>query len=152
MSENKMLFIGEKESFISRVLIKKAQDAGADCSFIPWGIDEINKSIGDAILIALLMDEGNQSPEAVLHFLVDTLEEKGLQMIVVGEQYDVNSVLDKVPGELVYKAFSRPVDNTVFSKTVSEYLSKAEAGEFKKSILIVGNHGKFRASGHQMAG
>ena len=137
MSENRMLFIGEKESFISRVLIKKAQDAGADCSFIPWSIDEINANIEDAVLITLFMDEGEQPPEGVLHFLADTLEEKGLQMILVGEQHDVNAVLDNVPGEHIYKTFSRPVDNAAFSKTVSEYLSKAEAGEFKKSILIV---------------
>lgn len=137
MSENRMIFVGEKESFISRVLIKKAQDAGADCDFVPWTVDAINNNIRDAELVTLYMDEGLQPPEGVLHFLSDKLDEKNIQMIIVGEQHDINAIIDQVPQDLIYKTFSRPVDNTVFSATVAEYLSKAAAGEFKKSILIV---------------
>ena len=36
MSENKVVFTGEKESFITRVLIKKIKEAGVDCCFVPW--------------------------------------------------------------------------------------------------------------------
>ena len=136
MSESRMIFISDKESFISRVLIKKAQDAGADCSFVPWSIDKINANMEDVSLVTLFIEE-NDPGDDLIHYLVDMLEEKGLQMAVVGGQYEVQRVIDRVPGELVFKCFYRPVDNAEFASSVTEYLTKADAGEFKKSILVV---------------
>jgi CheY-like chemotaxis protein len=137
MAENKMIFVGEKELFISRVLVKKVQDAGGECSFVPWTIDDINKNIEGVTLITLFMDDAELPEENVLHFIIDLLEEKGLQMIIIGEQNDVQTVLSRVPNDLVYRTFSRPVDNVLFVKSVMEYMSKVEAGEFRKSILVV---------------
>ncbi|MCR5398693.1 MAG: response regulator [Lachnospiraceae bacterium] len=137
MAENKMIFVGEKELFISRVLVKKVQDAGGECSFVPWTIDDINKNIEGVTLITLFMDDAELPEETVLHFIIDLLEEKGLQMIIIGEQNDVQTVLSRVPNDLVYRTFSRPVDNVLFVKSVMEYMSKVEAGEFRKSILVV---------------
>ncbi|MCR4589679.1 MAG: response regulator [Lachnospiraceae bacterium] len=132
-----MIFIGEKESFILRVLVKKVQDVGADCCFVRWTVDEINKHINEVSLITLFMDAGEEPKEPVLHFLIDIMKEKDLQMIIVGEQQDIKQVLDHVPGDLVYRTFSRPVDNTEFALTATEYLNKAAEGEFRKSILVV---------------
>ncbi len=137
MAENIMIFIGEKELFISRVLIKKVQDAGIPCLFVPWKVDEINNNIEDASLVTLFMEDGERPPEDVLHFLVDNMMEKGLQMILAGEQNDIDIVMNVIPSELVYQKFTRPIDNTVFASTVSEYLDKAASGEFRKSILVV---------------
>ena len=39
--------------------------------------------------------------------------------------------------DLVYKTFTRPIDNEQFAKTITEYYDKVDSGEFKKSILIV---------------
>ena len=84
------------------------------------------------------MDTGERPPENVLHFMVDNMEEKGFGMILIGETEDIHYLCDhKIPGELVYRTFSRPIDNTVFTQAVTEYFSKEEMGEFKKSILIV---------------
>ena len=137
MAESKMIFIGEKESFISRVLVKKVKDTGTDCCFVPWTVNAINENIENTFLITLFMEDG-QEPEAyLLHFLTDIMEEKNLQMIVVGEQYGIQSVLDRMPGELIYRTFSRPVDNAGFAATVADYHAKVESGTFKKSILVV---------------
>ena len=132
-----MIFIGEKESFIMRVLIKKVQDAGVDCSFVPWTVNMINKNMDNVALITLFMDAGEEPEEEVVHYLIDLLEEKDLQMILVGEQQDVKAVIDRVPPSIIYKTFSRPVDNTEFTKTVTDYLTKAAEGEFRKSVLVV---------------
>ena len=37
MDNNRMIVTGEKESFIVRVLGKKAKDAGAECEFVKIG-------------------------------------------------------------------------------------------------------------------
>jgi CheY-like chemotaxis protein len=58
-------------------------------------------------------------------------------MIAIGEPSDTQQIVDRMPGELIYKVFARPLDNEAFLHTVNEYFHKVEAGEFRKSILIV---------------
>lgn len=137
MKENRMIVIGEKESFIVRVLIKKVKDTGADCVFVPWTIKDINENIKDSPLITLYMDDNVKPDINVLHFLSDVMEENSLQIILVGEQADIQYVRDHLSGRPIFKTFSRPVDNTEFAATVKEYFEKADSGAFKKSILIV---------------
>ena len=137
MADIKMIFIGEKQSFISRVLIKKVQDGGAICEFVHWSVDEISKNMENTALVTLFMEEGERPADDVLHYLTDTLDEKGLQLILVGESGDTKYMSDHLPGDMIYKVFNRPVDNTEFTETVVDYLIKAAAGEFRKSILVV---------------
>ncbi|MBQ8084847.1 MAG: response regulator [Lachnospiraceae bacterium] len=140
-----MIIIGEKETFIIRVLKNKIQDAGVDCDFVPCSVNDINSSISDMSLIILYMDDGVLTHEDVLHFLVDNLEEKNIQMMLVGEQQDVAYVCDHVPGDLIYHTFNRPIDNNEFVKKVMDYYMKMDAGEFKKSILIVDDDPQYLA-------
>lgn len=132
-----MLFVGSKETFIVRVLIKKVQDAGIECEFIPWTINDINAKWKEEHLLILYMEGGAKPKEDVLHFIVDNMEEKGTQLIPVGEQNEINFVYDHTPGDLIYQSFARPVDNAKFVDTVVEYFTRLNSGEFKKSILIV---------------
>ncbi len=136
MEGSRMILIGEKETFISRVLVKKVIDAGAECCFVPWTIDSINANIESASLITLFIEE--KAPgEDLLHYLTDIMDEKNMQMVVVGEQFELQWVVDRMPSEMIYKTFPRPVDNAGFAAAITEYLTKAESGEFKKSILVV---------------
>lgn len=137
MSGKRMIVVGEKESFISMVLIRKTKEAGADCVFVPWKINDINSNIGDTNLLTLFMEEDERPPEDVLHFLTDIMEENNLQMMIAGEQRDIDYVCDHVSKELIYKTFPRPIDNTEFANTVMDYFEKIETGAFQKSILIV---------------
>ena len=134
---NRMLFIAEKESFIVRVFVKKVQDAGVDCSFVPCTVNDINAAWKEATLVTLFMEDGWEPKSDVVHFLSDTLDEKDGQMILIGERQDIESVSHQFNGHLIYRTFQRPVDNEEYAKTVSEYFEKMDSGEFKKSILIV---------------
>lgn len=134
---NRMLFIAEKESFIVRVLVKKVQDAGVECAFVPCTVNDINTAWKDATLLTLFMEDGVEPKDDVLHFLSDSLDEKGSQIILIGEKADIESVSPHISNDLIYKTFTRPVDNEVYAKTISEYYEKVDSGEFKKSILIV---------------
>ncbi|MBR1476958.1 MAG: response regulator [Lachnospiraceae bacterium] len=137
MEKDKMIVIGEKESFISRVLISKIAATGAECSFVHWTVDEICGALDGVSLVALYMENEERPEGDILHYLTDTLEEKSLQMILIGERQDIQYVCDNIPGDLIYAVFSRPVDNTKFAETVTEYFSKRSSGVFRKSILIV---------------
>ncbi len=137
MPDSRLLILGEKETFIARVLMKKVQDAGTDCKFVPWTVNDINSHISEASLFALCMGDEERPTEDVLHFLTEKMEEKDLQLIPIGEKADVEYICEHVPKELIYTCYERPVDNEAFAKAIAEYMEKSAAGEFKKRILIV---------------
>ena len=145
MTTKRMIFTGEKESFIVRVLVQKAREVGISCDFVPCTVDDINNKLEDAQLITLYMDDDARPKEDVLHFLADIMEEKGVRLILIGKQEDINFVRDHVSGELIYKTFSRPVDNARFSGALTEYFTKLESGEFQKRILIVDDDPQYLA-------
>ena len=134
---NRMLFIAEKESFIVRVFVKKVQDSGVECKFVQDSVNEINAEWKEATLITLFMEDGVEPKSDVLHFLSDTLAERGSQLILIGERAEIDSVTPQISADLVYKTFTRPVDNEEYAKAVSDYYEMMDSGEFKKSILIV---------------
>ena len=137
MADNRVMVLGEKETFIIRILMKKMNDAGIGCEFVPMTVNDINAKWKDCSLITIYMDEEAKAGKDILHFLVDKATEDGKLMIALGEEENVRYVCDHVPGELLYKTFVRPVDNEKYINTVREIFDKTEAGEFRKSVLIV---------------
>lgn len=132
-----MIVIGAKESFIVRVLVSKAQAVGVDCEFVPCTVNDINRKLDSAGLITMYMDENDLPPEDVIHYLIDKMEEKELQMILIGEQIDLQHLSEHIPQDLIFSVFTRPVDNAKYIATVTDYLKKSSLGEFKKSLLVV---------------
>ena len=134
---NRVLFTGEKESFLVRVLLKKLNDAGLVCEFVHWGVNEINSKWNDTKLVVMYMDEGETPQDAALHFLCEKMIEDGVQMIPVGDRNAIRFIKDRVSGDLVYAVYERPIDNAAFVDNVSEMFRKLESGEFRKTVLIV---------------
>ena len=137
MFKDHMIVVAEKESFIVRVLVGKAKDAGVNCEFVPYTIDDINAHIEGVKLITLYMDDSLIVQEDVLHYLTDAMNEREMQMILIGEQLDIQQVTEHIPPHLIHKVFPRPVDNAAYLKTVTTYFEKERNGDFKKSILVV---------------
>lgn len=134
---NRVLFTGEKESFLVRVLLKKLHDAGLVCEFVHWGVNEINSKWNDTKLVVMYMDEGETPQDAALHFLCEKMIEDGVQMIPIGDKNAIRFIKDRVSGDLVYAVYERPIDNAAFVDNVSEMFRKLESGEFRKTVLIV---------------
>ena len=138
MDKKRVIMIGEKESFIVKVMMKKIQEAGIECSFVRWEVNEINAAWKDDVaLMTVYMGEHEYPRDDVLRFLADKLTDIGDRMILIGEQAELDHVTDRVPGELIYRSLKRPVSNEEYVRCVSELLNKKDSGEFKKSILIV---------------
>ncbi len=137
MFNKHMIVVAEKESFLVRVLIGKAQDAGVNCEYVPANVDAINAKLDAGTLITFYMDDVSSLHEDVVHFLTDAMEEKGMQMILIGESSDLQAAQGQFPEQLIYSVFSRPVDNAEYLKTVQGFFEKVDKGEFKKSILVV---------------
>ncbi len=137
MESKEVLFAGTKQSFIVRVLIKKVEEAGIACEFVPSTVDDISRKWNNGQLLVLFLEDARPK-EDLMHYLVDFMVEKNNMIILIGEQPDIDYVSGHISQQgLIYSTFARPVDNEKFIKTIKEYYEKADAGELKKSILIV---------------
>ena len=103
MVSNRMMFLGPKESFIIRVLMKKVQDAGCEAEYLPLNVESINEKLkGNEPLIALYIDEEDKPSQSVLHFLIDVMEEKEIQVVLIGEADDLKEIGSQFPIGLIY--------------------------------------------------
>ncbi len=137
MEENRVVVIGEKENFLIRVLTKKLSERGIPSVFVPWEIDRINSSLEGCSLVTLYMDEGKTPPEKPLRFLIDKMTDEGRVMVPIGGQEELKYLKGLVSADMIYRTFTRPVDNEAYADTVAELFDKVKAGEFRKTILIV---------------
>ncbi|MBO7401505.1 MAG: response regulator [Lachnospiraceae bacterium] len=133
----RIMMTGAKQTFLTRVLEKKLQDAGFDCEFVNWDVDDINSNWKDTVLVVMYLEEGLKPGEEVLHYLTDKMADTDDMMIVIGEKDDCAYVCDHFRNDLIYRTFYRPVNNDEFIRAVTNLLKKIESGEFKKSILVV---------------
>ncbi len=136
MNANKVMIIANKDTFLVRVLLNKLSDAGFEPVYVPYDVDEINREWEGTALITIYMDAGEVPRGKVQAFLTDKLTDDAKQLVLVGDQIDVQTVKDSFPEEAIYQSFIRPINNEVFVEAVREVLGKVASGEFKKSILI----------------
>ena len=137
MQKNRVLITGEKDSFLIRVLVKKIQDSGMDCEFIPWNINDVNSKWEDTNLLAMYMIDGARPSESFLHFLADKLVDDDIITFPIGDKSDVDYVLNNLSKDSVFKSYFRPLDNAEFVKDISDLFLKVEKGEYRKTILVV---------------
>ncbi len=137
MNTTHIMVIGEKETFLVRVVLNKLKDAGYTPVFVPYEVNAINREWEKSALIICYMDTGQRPTSAVVNFLMDKQTDDERQLILVGDKDDIATLRTSIPDDQIYRAFERPLDNEVFVKTVKELLGKMEAGEFRRSILVV---------------
>lgn len=137
MRRNRIMIIGEKETFLVKALMQKIRDAGIECVFDEFNITAIAKDWENIDLVSIFMADGDRPGDDILRFLVDRLTDEEKLIITIGEKNDIKFIEDSMPEELIYKHFLRPVDNAEYVNTVLDLFKKVEKGEFKKSILVV---------------
>ena len=137
MENKRTIIISGKESFVVRVLVKKVADAGVECSFVPADVNSIHAAFEDLALATVYLDEKAPISKDVLHFICEKADEKGIHVILIGEDGDLDMASGFISPEMVYKKFTRPVDNEKYVSANASFFEKMEAGDFKKSILVV---------------
>ena len=137
MGQNKNLIIGEKESFIIRVLLKKLADADIDVVFTTMDLNKIHEVWNDVALVTFYMEKDESLPDDIKTYLVDNLENDDKKMILIGESVDNERMAEVIPGHLIYQKLPRPLDYDAYISCVNKYNSQITSGELKKKILIV---------------
>ncbi|MCR5579995.1 MAG: response regulator [Pseudobutyrivibrio sp.] len=137
MDQNTTLIIGEKESFIIRVLLKKMADADLDAIFITPDVGKIAAVWEKVSLVTFYMEKDERLTDEVRTYLLDQMEDDDKEIILIGEPADMEEVSKDFPSKLIYKSMIRPLDYNEFIEAVKVYNKSFISGELKKSILIV---------------
>ena len=143
LKKNKTIITSENETFLVRTLEKKINDADVNCEFVHWKVNDLNAHLDDVELVIVYMEDGERPTDSVTHFMSDRLMDEGKQVILIGEKNDLQLLEGKLPKDLIFKSFERPVDHAAFIDSVNDFFQKVEDGDFKKSILVVDDDPNF---------
>lgn len=137
MDTERILMIGGKETVLLKIFMKKITDSGIDTGFSLQSVDAVNSMWQGTTLVTLYLETGLLPSRDVIRFLIDKLTDENKHMIIIGDAPDIAKVASQIPEKLIYKTFTRPLDNEGYINTAKELFTKKASGEFKKSILIV---------------
>lgn len=132
-----IMLIGEKESFLIRVLLKKLKEADIEAFFVPAKITSIDAAFTRAACITYYLDNSEHFKPDLMHYLADKLMETGKQIAIIGERSDAEETRSYLSTDLIIETFLRPLDTPRFISTLSAHMNKLVSAERKKSILIV---------------
>ena len=134
---NKVLFIGEKETFIIRVLMKKINETDLDAAFVKCSAPEIINELTGDCLIVLYIDDDMKIGDEEIRVIEEYLREEAGSVFVIGEPAHISSIKRYIADDFIYKEFTRPVNNEEFVRSAEGYFDKETRDENKKRVLII---------------
>ena len=137
MHTGKVFIISVKESFLAKSLITKLESVRIGSAFIHADIEEIERHVEEMELVILFMSEELRDMPETLVFLKDTIQDKELGLILIGEEAEYEIVTKVVPEQFVTEWFRRPVDIDRLVKDTCTYLDENTGENRKKTVLIV---------------
>lgn len=140
----KVLFIDEKETFISRAIMENLRSHKYDVEFAPADFSKVSKIEEIPDIIFLNVEENFARDNMDLCVYLKDISVEGDKMIFIsGYHADIDEVLTIIPEKVVGGTIERPVN----TKTVADIIDKkvANGGEVfnKKHILVVDDSGEF---------
>lgn len=132
-----VMLIGEKESFLIRVLLKKMNESGMEAFFVGADQDTIRENWNRAGIVTYYLDNAEHVNPEIMSYLQIKLAETNRQIILIGEKSDALETMQYIPQHLILETFIRPLDMAKYIKLLSRHQSHLETGENKRMILIV---------------
>ena len=136
-SAKKVMLIGEKESFLIRVLLKKLKEADIEVVFVTTSIDDVQRHWPNTAVITYYLDTSEVPKPDLLQYLHDKLLDSGLRIALIGEKTDIQEAGTYLSDDLILGTFLRPLDTDHYIHTLSEHISSFSANNRRKSILVV---------------
>lgn len=133
----KVVIISCSESFLANSLIRKLSEAEIQTAFSHADVKELEKQADSADLAILFASEElDRMPEALV-YLKDVIQDKGLSLMLIGDDESFEIVNKTIPETDVKDRFKRPIDIGNLVKRVESYLEDNSGEKRKKTILIV---------------
>ncbi|MBR1629501.1 MAG: response regulator [Lachnospiraceae bacterium] len=135
-TKKSIMLIGEKETFLIRVLLKKLTEADLDAFFVSSSIDEIQLSWPNTSILTYYLDPSEDIKPDLMHFLNDKLVQDDKQIALIGEKSDVLDMQQYLSRDIVLEVFYRPLDTNAYIQLLSEHIDESDQQK-KRTILVV---------------
>lgn len=135
--KGKVVVVGMSESFLAKSLITKLEEVEIKAEFASATIKDIERYSEQMELVILFMSEDLETVPETLVYLKDAIEDKGIGLLLIGDQPQYDVVTKSIPETVVTEWFKRPLDIDKLIKTVGKYLDENTGEMRKKTVLIV---------------
>ncbi len=133
----KIVIISLTDSFLAKSLLMKLESMQLPAVFAHAEIKEIEKHAADMRLVVLFMSEEFETIPEPLVYLKDTVQDKELGLILIGDEVQYELTKKTIPETAVTDWFKRPLDMDRLVKRVSVYLDENTGEKRKKTVLVV---------------
>lgn len=142
MSENKIIFVSDKETFIVQSIIKKLEGEGVRCSLLTLdmkSLAEIKDEMG-ALVCFYIGDNIDYDMEALVYFR-DLCTDNDCKLFLIGYEDAISELKDKVFKTQAYGEIHRPVNVGQFVSDMLKEVDKEAIIGTRKHILVVDDSG-----------
>ena len=133
----KVVIISQADTFLAKSLVTKFEGVSVTSVFVKADIAEIKPHMSDAALIILFMSEELEGMPETLVYLKDTVQDKELGLILIGDETQYGIVVKTIPEQIVTEWLKRPLDIDKLIKDTTTFLDENTGEKAKKTILIV---------------
>ena len=133
----KALIISATDSFLAKSLLTKLEGNSVRADFSHADIHEIEKRLEGLQLIVLFMSEELETMTETLVYLKDTIQDKELGLILIGDEPQYETVVKSIQQNFITEWFKRPLDIEKLIKKITGYLDENTGEKRKKNVLIV---------------
>lgn len=141
--EKKILFVEEKESFISRAICENLKQNGFEVENAKADISAISKLSKIPDLIFINLEDSVKDNSELLVYLKDKCVEDDKLLFFTGYGADIEEVVSKMPDQIVGLKFERPVNTKEVGAKVAKKLETEGEELAKRHILVVDDSGTF---------
>ena len=142
MTEKKLTFVSDRETFIVQSIIKKLQAEGVDTTFVTFDMNSLTKAKGNmASLVCLYIDDNANYDADVLIYFRDLCTDNDVRLFLIGYDDAIADLKEKYFMEKIAGEFKRPVNVGQFVTDMMKEVDNDAANGNKKHILVVDDSG-----------
>lgn len=138
--EQKILFIGESNSFLVNSVKDGITAAGFSVSFVSLDVTQISNFPDKPELMFMYVDEKVAAETEAIVYIRDLCMEEDKKVFLVGYADELNAVKNMIPSDCVAGVFERPINVKKITDTLKNFAVKADE-EKRKHILVVDDSG-----------
>ena len=136
-SGRKVMIVGDRESFLTRTLIKKLSDSRYEPSFVKADVDSIAAAWDNADIITYYIESPELMKRVVFHYLQDRLSESDKRILLIGEKDALDLAKEYIRPVYIEKTYLRPLQAEEFISDLEKFSGKTAEQDSKPMILIV---------------
>lgn len=135
-----ILLVSETYSFILSSLAQHFEEEGYHVIQVKAQMSEMNNIKDTVHGVLLYTDEDSEIDMQMLVYIKDKAIEEDIPVFVIGDEEQIASAKAVIPGYVIRKEFTRPVNVKEVTAEVDRYM-KETGGRKKKKILVVDDSG-----------